>query len=72
MSTRLITGQNAEPTKPTLGTEPAKARVEGHYAKYKDSGKYNGCDTYFDFRELCARKDIDAVIVATPLTIGTH
>ena len=35
--------------KPTLGTEPAKVRVEGHYAKYKDSGKYNGCDTYSDF-----------------------
>ena len=52
--------------KPTLGTEPAKVRVEGHYAKYKDSGKFNGCDTYSDFRELCARKDIDAVIVATP------
>ena len=25
-----------------------------------------GCETYKDFRHLCARKDIDAVVIATP------
>ncbi|MEZ5300823.1 MAG: Gfo/Idh/MocA family oxidoreductase [Verrucomicrobiales bacterium] len=40
--------------------------VEKHFAKDKESGNFKGCDTYNDFRELCARKDIDAVIVGTP------
>ncbi|MBT3467786.1 MAG: Gfo/Idh/MocA family oxidoreductase [Opitutae bacterium] len=44
----------------------AKTHVERQYAKDKESGKYKGCDTFSDFRELCARKDIDAVIVGTP------
>jgi len=41
----------------------AKARVEKAY-----SGKagYKGCADYNDFRELLARKDIDAVVIATP------
>ena len=53
-------------SKPTMGWEPAKALVEGHYAKSKSSGKYKGCEAYTDFRELCNRKDLDVVIVATP------
>jgi predicted dehydrogenase len=44
----------------------AKSHVEKQYAKDKESGKYKGCDTFSDFRELCARKDIDAIIVGTP------
>ena len=49
-----------------LGTEPAKAFVETHYAKTRDSGNYKGCATYSDYREMCARDDIDAILVATP------
>lgn len=48
------------------GREPAKRLVEEHYAKSKDSGKYEGCKAYNDFREVLGRKDIDAVEVCTP------
>ena len=30
------------------------------------AARYKGCATYNDFRELLARKDIDAVVIATP------
>ena len=49
-----------------LGTEPAKLAVEQHYAKAKESGSFSGCATTSDFRELCDRDDIDAILVATP------
>lgn len=48
------------------GREPGQRLVEGHYAVDKKSGTYKGCDAYSDFRELLARKDIDAVLIATP------
>ena len=41
------------------GRDSAKLEVD---TKYGDTG----CTAYADFRELCARDDIDAVIVATP------
>src|ERR1035437_5810202 len=44
----------------------AKNAVEAEYAGDTKTGAYKGCDTYNDFRELLARKDIDAVIIATP------
>ena len=44
----------------------AKKKVESAYAKDKKAGAYNGCDAYTDFRDLLARKDIDAVVIATP------
>lgn len=48
------------------GREPAKRKVEAFYAEHKERGEYKGCDGYNDFREVLARKDIDAVEVCTP------
>ena len=44
----------------------AKAQVEEGYAKSQPSGGYKGCQTYGDFRDLLARKDIDAVMISAP------
>jgi predicted dehydrogenase len=49
----------------TTRREDAKKRVEEHYAKQTNSD-YKGCAGYNDFREVLARKDIDAVVIATP------
>jgi predicted dehydrogenase len=43
--------------------EHAKRRVEKAYSENKD---FKSCADYSDFRELIARKDIDAVCIATP------
>ena len=50
----------------TFGLEQAKHKLESYYAKQSRSGKFNGCETYCDFRELLIREDIDAVTVCTP------
>ncbi len=42
----------------------AKKRIEDAYTR--SATAYKGCDDYNDFRELLARKDIDAVVIATP------
>ena len=39
--------------------DAAKERVDGKYGDQQ-------CDTYNDYRELLARKDIDAIVTATP------
>lgn len=46
--------------------EAAAKRVEQAYAARTGLGSYQGCKTYSDFREVLARDDIDAVVIATP------
>jgi predicted dehydrogenase len=46
--------------------DDAKARIEKATADRDGSSSHTGCDAYHDFRELLARDDIDAVIIATP------
>jgi predicted dehydrogenase len=45
--------------------EHARKMVESQYARDK-KGDYQGCAAYTDFRRLLDRKDIDAVVIATP------
>ena len=49
-----------------LGREPGRQLVEDFYAKHTRSGKFEGCGMYTDFRDVLARKDIDAVAVVVP------
>ena len=49
----------------TTRREDGKKAAEDFYAKKTDAN-YKGCAAYNDFRELLARKDIDAVVIATP------
>lgn len=44
----------------------ARKQVEDHYAKATTAGTFMGCATFRDWRELIARPDIDAVMIATP------
>ncbi len=46
--------------------DQSKGMVEKRYADAMGKGTYSGCDTYRDFREVLARDDIDAVVIATP------
>ncbi len=48
------------------GREPARNWIEWHYARQKHAGTYKGCTAYDDFRQVLARKDIDAVHIALP------
>ena len=48
------------------GRTPARLLAEWHYARDKRSGVYKGCKEYEDFRDVLARKDIDALLIAVP------
>lgn len=50
----------------TTRRNDGKKQVEDFYAKKTEGGTYKGCAAYNDFREMLARKDIDAVVIVTP------
>jgi predicted dehydrogenase len=45
--------------------ENAKTNVETTYAARQSGGTFQGCTAYNDLRELLARDDVDAVVIAT-------
>ena len=49
------------------GRDIGKEYVDSYYAKKSDSGKYQGCSSYEDYRELLEKEpDVDAVKIMTP------
>jgi predicted dehydrogenase len=50
----------------SMKLERFKKTAEDFYAANNSSGKYNGCLTYSDYRELLSNNEIDAVVIATP------
>ena len=47
--------------------DEAKKQIESAYAKKAKSGKFAGCSTHVDFREVIADPNVDAVLsVLTP------
>jgi predicted dehydrogenase len=50
----------------TTRRENGKRMVDEYYTKKAAAGSYQGAAAYNDFRELLARKDLDAVVIVTP------
>lgn len=50
----------------TSRRQHARKMVEEHYAKAGGSDSPKVCEAYTDFRDLLARPDLDAVVIATP------
>jgi hypothetical protein len=49
------------------GRDVGKDLVETYYAAHRPGGRFTGCSTYADFRELLDKeKDVDAVKIMTP------
>jgi hypothetical protein len=46
--------------------ERARERVNRNYAETYGRGNYRSCEAYVDFRNVLDRRDIDAVLIATP------
>jgi hypothetical protein len=46
--------------------ENATKKVNDHYSEVYGKDNYKSCQAYTDFREVLARTDIDAVLIATP------
>jgi len=49
-----------------VARERARSSVENRYARDTAAGAYKGCAAYNDFRDLLARSDLDAVVIAVP------
>ena len=49
-----------------LGREPQRDFVNKFYAKKTGNDSFKGCDACTDFRDVLARKDVDAVAIITP------
>ncbi len=49
-----------------FGRQAAKTHIEKQYARKTKSGAFRGLQEYSDYRRICRRDDIDAVVVATP------
>jgi hypothetical protein len=54
------------PTEETTGREPARQKVDQHYAQQSGNGSYQGCTAQVDFYDMLEKETgIDAVAVAT-------